>query len=204
MQNSIEKLTQQIYQEGVEKAEARAKEILDEASEKARNLVDEAKLKAAAIVAEAEKNALELKQKNEAEMRLSARQSLGALKQSITDLISWKINFDPVSEAFQDKVFVQKLIEKLISYWLENFGKEQRLRLLLPEDDYNEYLEFIEHRAKTVMSDNITIAFKGKMKEGFQIEAADLGFKVSFTAEDFENYFSAFAKPKVYKLLFEE
>ena len=41
------------------------------------------------------------------------------------------------------------------------------------------------------------------MTNGFQISPEGKGFKVSFTAEDFENYFKSFAKPNISKLLFE-
>ena len=42
------------------------------------------------------------------------------------------------------------------------------------------------------------------MKDGFAIAPQDGRFKVSFTSEDFENYFKTFARPRTYKLLYGE
>jgi V/A-type H+-transporting ATPase subunit E len=202
MQESIQQLTDKIYREGVEKAEQRSKEILEEAARKSRELVDEAESKARQIIDNAERKATELKLKNEAEMRLSARQAMGMLKNRITDLVVWHLTHEPVIEASKDVSFMQALIRKLMDHWLANVGQEERLRILLPKEDYQEYRKYLEDKTAELLKTGISIEFSGIMKNGFQVEAVDLGFKVSFTDEDFENYFANFARPRIYKLLF--
>lgn len=202
MQESIQQLTEKIYQQGVEKAEERSREILEDAARKARELVDEAEARARQIIDNAEKKAAELQLKNEAEMRLSARQAMGALKQRITDLVIWQLNHEPVLQAVHDVTFVQSIISKLVDFWLANFGQEERLRILLPQEDYQAYRDYLQKKSSELLRTGVSIEFTGIMRHGFQVEAVDKGFKISFTDEDFENYFSNFARPRIYKLLF--
>ena len=204
MQESVQALTEKIYQEGIAKAENEGQEIVKEAKEKARKIVSKAEEKANEIVANAEKRAADLKTKVDAELRLSARQAIGMLKQRITDLLIWEVTSEPIDEAFENTEFITDLIEKLVDFWLANFGEEEHLRILLPEKDYARFQDFLKARSKKLLTEGLTIEFKGKMKNGFQIEAENNGFKVSFTADDFENYFRTFARPRTYKLLFGE
>jgi V/A-type H+-transporting ATPase subunit E len=202
MNESIQELTNKIYQQGVEKAEVRAKEMIDDASRKARELVTEAESRAREIVDNAERKASELKIKNEAEMRLSARQAMGALKQRITEMVNVQLNHESVHNAVSDTSFMQSLISKLMDYWLAKVGQEQRLGILLPQDEYQAYSKYLEEKTGELMKSGISIEFSGNLKNGFQIVAIDQGFKVSFTDEDFEHYFSTFARPRIHKLLF--
>ncbi len=204
MQESVQALTDKIYQEGIAKAESEGQEIINEAKEKAREIVTKAEAKANEIVSNAEQRAADLKTKVDAELRLSARQAIGMLKQRITDLLIWEVTSEPIDEAFENTEFITGLIEKLVDFWLANFGQEEHLRILLPEKDYARFQDYIKARSKKVLTEGITIEFKGKMKHGFQIETEGNSFKVSFTADDFENYFRTFARPRTYKLLFGE
>lgn len=204
MQSTIDALTQKIYQEGIAKAEEDGQKIIEQATQKALDIVNKAEAKAAEIINGAERKAAEHKAKVEAELRLSSRQAVGLLKQRITDLIIWEVTHDPIERAFDDAIFVQRLIEKLVDFWLEHFGQEEHLRILLPEDDFADYQRFIQGRAEKLLKTGVTIEFKGKMEKGFQIEVADNRFKVSFTPKDFENYFRTFARPRTYRLLFGE
>ena len=204
MEESVQALTEKIYREGITKAEQRGEEIIDEAREKALKIVDEAQQQADAILSKAEKKAADMRRKVDAELRLSARQAKGELKQKIADLIIWEVTSEPINKAFEDTEFITNLIEKLVDFWLANFGQEEHLRILLPDEDYDKYQEFIKGRAQELMKDGLQVEFKGKMEKGFMIETADHRFKVSFTASDFENYFRTFARPRTYKLLFGE
>lgn len=204
MQESVQALTEKIYQEGIEKAEEKGKQIVSEATEKAKDIVAKANDKADEIIANAEKRAADLKTKVDAELRLSARQAVGMLKQRITDLLIWEVTNEPVEKAFENTEFITGLIEKLVEFWLANFGQEEHLHILLPEEDYSLYESYLKTRAQELLKKGISIDFKGSMKRGFQIETADNRFKVSFTADDFENYFRTFARPRTYKLLFGE
>jgi V/A-type H+/Na+-transporting ATPase subunit E len=204
MNVSIQQLADKIYTEGVEKAEIRSKDILDESIRKARKVVDEAEAKAQQIIENAERNAAELRLKYNAEMRISVRQAMSALKQHITDMVVWQINHDVVHKVVDDTTFMQALIGKVMDYWLSNFGKENHLSISLPENEYGQYRSFLEARTADLHRSGITIEPTNLIQHGFQIEPVGQGFRMRFSDEDFENYFSSLARPHVYKLLFEK
>jgi len=204
MHTSVQELTKKIYDEGVEKAKAKGEEIKKEAREKAKEIIANAEAKAKEIVENAEKTAAELKVKQESEMRLASRQAIGLLKQKITDLLIWEVTSQPVKDAFEDGQFIKRLIEKLVDFWLANFAQEDSLEILLPEEDFKDYQKYLGSLAQELLKKGVKIEFKGVMKDGFEISPSDGRFKVSFTSEDFENYFKTFARPRTYKLLYGE
>lgn len=204
MNQSVQELTNKIYEEGVAKAEARGSQIIEEARQKARKIVEQAEERQKSIIESAEQNAIELKAQIEAEIRLSARKSIGDLKQRINDLIIEEVALAPIEKAMDDVEFVQKLISKLLDTWTENFGKEEYLQLTLPDSDSEDYQTFLKQRAADFLKKGAEIQFSKKLPRGFHVEHRDIGFKISFTDEDFENYFRSFAKARTYKMLFGE
>lgn len=204
MNQSVQELTNKIYEEGVAKAEAKGAQIIEEARQKARKIVEQAEERHKAIIESAEQHALEQKAQIEAEIRLSARKSIGDLKQRINDLIIEEVALAPIENAMDDIAFVQKLIGKLLDAWIENFGSEEQLSLTLPESDSEEYQTFLKQRAAEFLKKGAEVQFSKKLPRGFQVEHTDIGFKISFTDEDFENYFRSFARARTYKMLFGE
>jgi V/A-type H+-transporting ATPase subunit E len=202
MNESIQQLTDKIYKEGVEKAEEKAREIIQEATQKSIALVTAAEEKAKRIIDSAEEKAQEVKLKNEAEMKLSANHALMNLKQKISDVIIMKITSESTLSAVRDTAFIQSLISTLMDYWLHHFGQEERLQILLPENEYQQYRKFLEERTAALLKSGISTEFSDSIGHGFQINAIDQGFRVSFTDDDFERYFRTFARPRIYKLLF--
>ena len=86
-------------------------ELLLKAQEKALAIIEEAKKEAGKIVEKAEARADEIRKNVLAELKLSTNQSVSAIKQKITDLITLKLVDKPVKDAFQDKGFIKKIIE---------------------------------------------------------------------------------------------
>ncbi len=203
MHSSVEELTKKIYDEGVGKAQHKADEMIQNAQEKAQEIIQDAEYKGNTIIQNAEKAASDIKIKNETEMKLAAQQSLSNLKQQTTDLLVWEVTSKPLKNAFQDKTFVKNLIKKLVDSWLKHYRNEEGLDILLSEKDFKEAQTYVRDNVQTLLKKGVTVNSNNEMTNGFQISPGDKGFKVSFTAEDFENYFKSFAKPNISKLLFE-
>ena len=108
--NKLDILTKKIYEEGIEKAQNDAKEILERAQKDAENIIKEAENKAEAILNQANNDSANLRQKTEAEISMSVKQAISALKQQLTNLISNKIAVDMTSAAFKDEDFMRELM----------------------------------------------------------------------------------------------
>nr|WP_319509933.1 V-type ATP synthase subunit E [uncultured Draconibacterium sp.] len=203
MTDRIEEITQKIYNEGITKAKDDADQLIAEAQEKADAIIRSAKKKQEEIIHDAQKQAEENKKRTEAELQLAARQFISHLKQQITDLISTAQINSPVNEAFNDNDFIKKIILTLIEKWDPKAGKNMDMHLLLPPDDQKDLTAFLQKKASEAMNKGIEISFDSKLKSGFRIGPKDGSYLISFTAQDFENYFKLYFKDGTKKLLFD-
>ena len=200
MQNKLQELTEKIYQEGVEKGNVEAQQIVEKAKTDAADIIAKSKKEAEAIISEAKKKADELKTNTESEIKLSGKQALNALKQKIADLVSGEITSAAVKEAF-DKNFIQKIIETTLSNWAKS-GQNMNLALLLPVADEKRLADFFKKEAKQYIDKGITVTYDSAIETGFQIGPKDGSYKVSFTEEDFINFFKNYLRPKLVETLF--
>ena len=204
MQNKLQELTEKIYQEGISKGNAEAEVIIADAKKDAENIVAEAKKEAENILKAAKKKADETKQNGEAELKLSSKQALNAIKQQLTDLINGSIVNPVVSEAFKDKTFVMKIIELAVKNWNASSSGNPEIAILVSEKDEKALRDYFEKSARELLDKGLEIKSDSGVKSGFQITPKDGGYKVSFTESDFNNFFKQYLRPKLTELLFEE
>lgn len=201
MENKLQELTSKIYEEGIAKANEEAEKIISEARKEADELRNKSKKEAAQIIEKAEKDAGELRKNIESEVKLSARQALATIKQQITELITVQTTGEPVKEAFRDKEFIKKIIETTIKNW--NPGKEAYdLQLLLPKEEENELGAYFSKKQKDLLKGGLDIRFDERISAGFKIGPKDGRFIISFTDEDFDNFFKNYLRPRTTKLLY--
>ncbi|MFW5804089.1 MAG: V-type ATP synthase subunit E [bacterium] len=203
MESKLQELTEKLYREGVSKANAEADTIIEEAKQKAQDIIEEAKKKANEIILDADKKAVELKKNIETEMKLSSKQAINALKQQITDLVTFKSIDKEVSEAINEKDFIKKIIEITIKSW--NPAKDNiDLSILLPEENQKEMDAFLKSKSKELLNKGIEFTYSSSIKSGFKIGPSDGSYKISFTDQDFENFFRVYLRPKTIELLYEK
>jgi V/A-type H+/Na+-transporting ATPase subunit E len=201
MENKLQELTSKIYQEGVARANEEADKIISEAKKEADELLNKSKKEAAQIIKNAENEAGELRKNVESEVKLSARQALATIKQQITELITTKTADEPVKESFKDKDFIKRIIETTIKNW--DPGKEAYdLQLLLPKEDEKDLGGYFAKKQKDLLKGKLEIKFDDRMSNGFKIGPADGRFLISFTDEDFENFFKNYLRPRTTQLLY--
>lgn len=202
MENKLQELTSKIYEEGIAKANMEAEKIITEAKNEADDLRNNAKLEASRILENADREAQELRKNVESEVKLSARQAISTIKQNITELITAKSTDKSIEEAFRDKEFLKKIIETTIKNW--NPGKESYdLQLLLPVEDEKTLGEYFTQKQKDLMKGLLEIRVDDRMNAGFKIGPKDGRFLISFTDEDFMNFFKKYLRPRTIQLLYE-
>lgn len=201
MESKLQELTSRIYREGIEKAQAEAAQIKEEASRQAEEMVANARREAQRILEEAQKEAEELRRNVNNEIRMSSRQALAALRQQITELITTQMIAGPIKEAFNDREFIKKLIETIIKNW-NNQSNGQGLTVILPPSEEKELGAWIESRGRQLLSGGIEVIYDEKTGKGFRIGPADKSYIISFTEEDFENFFRTYLRPRTIKLLY--
>lgn len=204
MQNKLQELTEKIFKEGISKGNAEAEKIINGSKKEAGDIVANAKKEADKIISNAKKKSDEIKSSSEAEFRLSSKQAINALKQQITDLVNGEIVSASVKDAFKDKDFVKRLIETSIKNWKPASDEDIDISLLLPEKQEKEIQQYFTKSVKDLLKKGLEIRFDDEVKSGFQIGPKNGSYKISFTEEDFINFFTQYLRPRLIKLLFTE
>lgn len=195
--NNLEKLTDQIFNEGVEKAEKQANKILQEAEQEKSLILSKAKGEAADIVKEAQREAQQLKTSVEGELELKAKQFLSDLKAKIEDLLVEKIVVDNTSEALADVKFMQSAIKDIIKQWKET----DDIELILPKA-LEDKIETAFSRSIQDNAANLQINFDDGLTGGFRIAKQKDHYQISFSDDDFIQTFRSYLTKQANTVLF--
>lgn len=198
--NKLDILTKKIYEEGIEKAKNDAKEILDKAQKDANNIIKEAENKANEIIAKANNDSEKLKQKTDAELGMSVKQSVASLKQQITNLISNKVAVDMTTTAFKDEDFVKELMSKIIEKWSSESSVD--LNVIMNEKEREGFEKYLLAKHKNLLNSNLTLITNDGQKDGFVVQPKDGSYKITFSEKVFEDFFNTYLKEYSKKLLF--
>ncbi|MEQ8705645.1 MAG: hypothetical protein RIC19_17085 [Phaeodactylibacter sp.] len=201
MEQKLQSLLEKIQQEGVDKGQEVANTLINDAEQKAEDIVMAAEGRAEEIRKQAEQEAEELKRNVTSELKLSAQQTVEALQQRITDLVTAKATEAPTQEAFKDKAFLKGVIESLIGHWKK---EEQGVALHLSPEREKELYDYFSARTQDSLNEGLTVKPALQLSEGFRIGPADGSYVVSFTEEDFQAFFADFLRPRTKALLYGE
>ena len=196
MENRLQSLTEKLLNEGVEKGKKEAAEIVESANNEKSKIINDAKAEATAILQKAQKEAAELKKSAEAEIKLTGNQVVDALKQEVVKLVSEKLVVENVKVAVTDKKFLQELIIDLAKEW-----KEGNPVIEIPAKE-KEIYEYLSKNLKSLFNTTITIKEVNGIKAGLIIKPEDESYKLSFTEDEFVNFFKEFLRPKIVELLY--
>ena len=200
MQSKLQELTEKIYQEGLEKGNDEAKAIVEAAKKEASEIVEAANKEAEQVISKAQKTSAETKKNTETEIKLASKQAVNALKQQLTDVINNQVIGSATGKAF-DADFTKKIVETT----LKNWGAKQTadLAVLLPKDQEKELSDHFKKSVKDLLDKGLNIDFDADIKAGFQVAPKDGSYKLSFTEEDFSNFFKQYLRPSLIEILFE-
>jgi V/A-type H+-transporting ATPase subunit E len=204
MQTKLQELTEKIYHEGIEKANKEADKILTQAKNEAEEIIAKAKKDAESILKNADKEAEDLKKNSLNELQLASRQAITDLKQKISELIQTSTIKPESKEAFKDGAFAREIIQTIIKNWNPKDSKTVDLNLLLPASQQKDFEGFFAIKTGELMNKGLEVNYSDRMKSGFKIGPKEEGYLISFTDDDFENFFKAFLRPKLVNLLFEK
>jgi len=202
MNEKLQELTKKIYEEGLEKGKKEAEEILQNAKKEAEALIKDAHAEAAKITENATKEAEELRKNVKSELAMSAKQAITAIKQQITDLVLNQAVSSALQKSFGDKDFVKMLIQKMVENWNKIDTTNSDILLIVPESERKQYDDFFLGKLAGVIKSGIEINFEEGIKSGFCLSPKDGSYKISFTEQDFNQFFKQYLRPRTGKLLY--
>lgn len=204
MQKKLQELTEKIYREGVEKANQEAEKIVSDAKRQAEELLSKSQEKADSIVENANKEAEDLKKNSLNELQLAARQAISDVKQQVVSLIQAKTIEPETKAAFKEADFTKNIIQTIVANWDPASGDNVELQVLLPEAEKSKFEAYFKGKASQVLTKGVEIDFSDRIKGGFKIGPKDGGYLISFSDEDFDNFFKTYMRPRLIQMLFEK
>jgi len=204
MESKLQELTNKLYNEGVEKANEEAEKIKSDAKKQADQIKQDAQQQADQIVQQAQQEAEDIKKNMRSEIDMAARQTLRQVQKQITEMIATRVIKEPTEHALEDTEFVKQIITEIIKNWNPQSKEPVDLSITLPEKMQKELQEYLETKAAKELNAGITVEVSDRMKGGFSIGPADGSYKISFSEEDFKNFFKGYLRPRTVKMLFEE
>ncbi|MCZ9939344.1 V-type ATP synthase subunit E [Brachyspira hyodysenteriae] len=199
-EKKLDSLLERIYQDGVEKSNKKADEIISNAKSEADRIIKEAEAKSEEIIKEAERKSEELKKNTITDVRMAGEQSISALKQRIKDLVTAKVLEEGLKGAFADTSFLKDLILEVVKKW-DITSSDADVTVYFPESKKADIDSSFEKSIKSAIK-NATINFDKKLSNGFKIVPEGGNYQLQFTDEDFVEFFSDYIKAKTEELIF--
>lgn len=199
MQNKLQELTEQLYNEGLAKGREEGDRYLAEAREKAFKTIEDAKSEAEAILARAEKEAADLKSKAEADIRMASAQALQATRKDIENLVVTKLSS---KGEVSDPEFIKEIIRNVA----QGFASKENtdIALVLPESLKAKLEPWVASELASALSVPVEARFSKKISGGFTIGPKDGGYFISFSDKTFNELIAEYLRPVTRKLLFGE
>ncbi|MCK4994757.1 MAG: hypothetical protein KAS13_06910 [Candidatus Omnitrophica bacterium] len=203
MTDKLEKLTKQIYEEGIQKASVEAENIIKAAEAEKRKILRSARKESEDIISVARKESEELKNMVNSELRMATQQSLALLRQKISELISVKVTKGAVEGFFDDPEFLKKILEIVMKEWVgSGCNRGQEFYLKLPKKVQTDIQEHFFVSGKQELDKGLKIEFDEKVKSGFVISPKDGSYRIGFTEDDFKALIQYFLRPRMKQFLF--
>lgn len=196
----LDSLLERIYQDGVEKSNKKADEIISNAKNEADRIIKEAESKSEEIIKEAQRKSEELKKNTITDVRMAGEQSISALKQRVKDLVTSKVLEEGLKGAFADTAFLKDLILEVVKKWDISSGNSD-VTVYFPESKKADIDAAFEKSIKSAIN-NATINFDKKLSNGFKIVPNNGNYQLQFTDEDFVEFFSDYIKAKTEEVIF--
>ncbi|MEM1136780.1 MAG: hypothetical protein AAGI07_13160 [Bacteroidota bacterium] len=195
--SNLDKLTEQIYQEGIERADAEAARILAETKEEKERIILNAKQAASNILQEAERKAEGIKRNTEADIRLSGEQMISDIKNKIHTLIAKELTKPISKELFQDADFLKSLIIELVKKWDTSSEIELYLAATLEKEGQNRLKNSVLKALP-----NLTIYTDSELSGGFKVAEKKGKWQMTFTDKGFAELFNQYIRDTTANFLF--
>ena len=199
MQNKLQELTEQLYNEGLAKGRQEGDRYLEEARGQAAAILEDAKREAEGIVAAAEKKAADLRSKAEADVRMASAQALQATRKCIEDLI---VTRAATQTATSDPEFLKSIIKTVAERFSASEGTD--IALVLPESLQAKLEPWVRGELSKALASPVEVSFSRKFSGGFTIGPGDGSYYISFTDKTFNELIAEYLRPVTRKLLFGE
>ena len=194
-------LIEKVHNEGIQKANEEAQQIIAEAKRQSAELMKETEQHIAKMKENSLNEINRIRENLNNEMKTVGQQAVSTVKNELAAIITNRIKLPEISETLQEKEFLQQIILTVLQKW-NPADTNFKLELLLNKNDETQLQDFFEQRIKKELGDGIEIIVENKIKSGFKIGVKNENYYVSFSDEDFENFFKGYLRKKTLEWIY--
>ena len=199
MQNKLQELTQQLYDEGLAKGRQEGDRYLEQARLEADKTLSDARERAAHLIEQAQKSAEDIRQKAESDVRLAASQALQTTRRDVENLIIAKVS---EQKSASDPEFLKEIIRTVAARFTATEGPD--VSLVLPQALQDKLEPWVKGELSKALGAPVEASFSKKIGGGFTIGPKDGSYFISMTDKTFNALIAEFLRPVTRKLLFGE
>lgn len=197
MDTQLQDIIQKIHNEGVQEAEARARQIIESAEKKAKERIDRAKKEAESIRKDAEADARKSQAAGEAALKQASRDLLLAVRKDLTALFE-TVQKETVGEGLSAER-MGEIIGTIVTSWMK--GESDSLDVLASEKDR----DALEKELRKRLSDKLNKGYQVRpvrgISAGFRVSADDSGAYYDFTDEAISELLAAYLNPRLAEVM---
>lgn len=202
METNIQSLLDKIYEDGIEKAQEKAKIIIQDAEVKANQILTKAQEESKLILDKAKLESEFLKSSLLSDLKYSETQLLNSLKTKIADLLVLKVSNHEFESLNQDNQFLKEILVNLINTWIQNQVPPESIELLFPVTQRKQLEEYIKLKFSEELKGISIEDGNQNASWGFQIHYKSEGYKIDFSEESLRAFYRNFLKTKTKEFLF--
>jgi len=199
MAMELKHLIDQINQEGVEKGEKEAAEILARAKVHAATIVSEAEAAAKALKEKAERDSEVYVERSTRSLEHAARDLLIGVGQSIENMIQ-DIVATETDEALDPKT-LKRMMVKMAQAYAEKNGAESRIELLIGEKDQAEIVRFFARQYRRWLVGGVNISIDPDVRKGFRVVLENERIYHDFTKPAIAEALTNFLRPHLAEII---
>lgn len=200
--DSVHKIAEKLYQEGVEKGQKESEQIIQSAEQKARQIISDAEKKAEEIIRHAEDKGAHVKEHIETEITIAFREIMHDFHHKITNIIIYEGVEKKIKSTLSDHEIMKELLKTLFEKWEIQNPEVEGLEVLLPQDMQEKLKSWVEEEMSELLNKGVRIKFSPVIKGGFQITPEGASYKIDLSEDGFRELFKQYLKPHTRDLLF--
>lgn len=198
MEVQLQELVEKIRKDGVESADAKAREIIRDAESHASSILETAKKEAEEIVKKAGEDAARAEKASVSAISQAGRNLLLSFRDAITRELDSIVKSE-TAKAYNSEI-LKELVPSVVKAWIAN-GSGGEISAILSPADASKLEGFMLSALKTELSNGLVIGSNSAVTGGFRIGTKDGAAYYDFSAEAVAELFSAYLNPRVSAIL---
>ncbi|MBU1238079.1 hypothetical protein KJ865_00085, partial [Myxococcota bacterium] len=190
---SLNKVIQQLKDEGINAAKADAEKIRQKAEAEAEDIIINAEMKAKSILKKAEEEDKKIRDQLKTELERAARIGLASFKSSIEKALVVPAIDESLAKVLATPQFMEKVIVEMVKGFAASNFKGADLTLILPADLQSQMGNAIAAKMKMMTAGgDVTIHFDDNIRFGFKVGPSDKAFVYDLSNEGLMEIFTKF------------